>query len=61
MDDMTKIILAIIAAIVGAGLVLTVTFKVIKSKSKKSVRLRQGGITTSAITNTATIDQSDKK
>lgn len=63
MDSETiKNIIAIIAAILGLGLVVTVTTMVVinKKKSKKIVKLRQGGITVKDINNTATIDQSDK-
>lgn len=63
MDSETlKNIIAIIAAILGLGLVITVTinYAVKKKKSKKTVKLNQGGISVRDINNTATIDQSDK-
>lgn len=61
-SEMIKNIIAIGAAILGLGLVVTVTTMIVvnKNKSKKSVKLRQGGITVKDINNTATINQSDK-
>lgn len=55
-------LIAIIAAILGLGLVVTVTATIVinKKKSKKSVKLRQGGISMREINNNATIDQSEK-
>lgn len=63
MDSETlKNIIAIIAAILGLGLVvaLTVNYTVKKKKTKKSIKLNQGGISMREINNTAIIDQSDK-
>lgn len=65
MDPETiKNIITIVAAILGLGLVATVATMIVvnvsKKKSKKSVKLRQGGVTVKDINNTATIDQSDK-
>lgn len=55
-------LIAIIAAILGLGLVVTVTATIVinKKKSKKSVKLRQGGVSMREINNNATIDQSEK-
>lgn len=57
-----KNIIAIVAAILGLGLVVTVTTKIVinKKKTKKSVKLRQGGVSMREINNNATIDQSEK-
>lgn len=62
-DNLTKIIIAIIGALAATGIVVTITIKIVRTvnKSRKNVRLRQGGISVREINNNATIDQSDKK
>jgi hypothetical protein len=60
MNETLKLILEVIAALVGTGLVIKLSLRNTRKKSKKSVNLMQGGVSMRGINNNATIDQSDK-